>query len=183
MKPENRTNDNRKIVIAATAIVVLALAVVSVNSFLGGSLDPKDSRVFVVVTDSMDGEETDWPVSKIPVDSLVVVKVLDRDELSDVSVGDVLAYEWGGLTVVHRVTENDPYAETFTTKGDANDYSDTVPYDKAFGKVIGVYPTLGKLTLAMKSNVALTIAGVIALVIAASTVVEIYRIVTNKEEK
>lgn len=183
MSLKERVHENRKIIAAAALVAVIALAAVSINSALGGSLDPDDSDVFVVVTGSMDAGETDWPISTIPVNSLVIVKTLDRDELSEVSVGDVLAYEWKGLTVVHRVVAIDEESEIFTTKGDANNYTDPIPYDDAIGTVINVYPHLGQLVMFMKGNIALTIAGIIALVIAVSSVIEIYRIVTNKEEK
>ena len=183
MSAKTRIHEYRRIIVAGVLVVLIALSVISVNNALGGSLNPDDSDVFVVVTGSMDAGETDWPISTIPVDSLVVVKNLDRSELTGVNVGDVVAYEWLGVTVVHRVTEIDPESETFTTKGDANDYSDTVPFDYVSGVVINVYPTLGKIVTVMKGNIALAIAGVIAVIIAVYSVIEIYRMVTKKEEK
>ena len=185
MSAKTRIHENRRIVIAGTLIAIIALAAVCIGSALGGSLNPDDSDVFVVVTGSMDGEETEWPISTIPVNSLVVVKTLDRDELSGVNVGDVIAFDWGGMTVVHRVVSVDPEGETFTTHGDANSPSqiETVSFDKVSGVVIHVYPTIGKFVMLMRNNLVLSIAGIIALVIAAYTVLEIYRIVTNKEEK
>ena len=137
--------------------ILLVSSAYAVYDLNGGSLDIRDSEVRLVVTGSMDGEPTDYPISTIPVDSLVVIRHIDPDSF-DFEVGQVIAYDSDGMVIVHRVIDIDEGKRELRLKGDANKTFEIVSYDDVIGEVVGVSPFLGKVMLYMRSNVVLVIA-------------------------
>ena len=81
----------------------------------------------------------------LPVHSVIYVRPCDAE---NVQVGDVITFriESAADTVMtHRVTAIDQQAETFTTKGDANEAQDQTPvaFSQLTGKVMFHLPYLG----------------------------------------
>lgn len=89
-----------------------------------------------VITGSMTPE--------IPIGSMVYVKPVDFNELSE---GDVIAFDVGASIVTHRIVEIDSSQRLITTKGDANPANDFMPvsYANVRGKVVAHYPYIGNL--------------------------------------
>lgn len=141
----------------AVICVILVSSAYAVYSLNGGSLDIRDSEVRLVVTGSMDGEPTDYEISTIPVDSLVVIRHIDADTF-DFEIGQVIAYDSDGMVIVHRVIAIDEEKRELRLKGDANKTFEIVSYDDVIGEVVGVSPFLGKVMMYMRSNLILVIA-------------------------
>ena len=120
-------------------------------------MDIRDSEIRIVVTGSMDGEPTDFPISTIPVDSLVVIRHIDPDSF-DFEIGQVIAYGSDDKVIVHRVIDIDEGKHELRLKGDANKTFEIVSYDDVIGEVVGVSPFLGKAMMYMRSNLVLVIA-------------------------
>lgn len=78
----------------------------------------------------------------IPVDSMIYVKETEPEGLE---AGDIIAYNSNGVTVTHRITENDTLNREFHTKGDGNEIEDmrTVRYDDLIGEVAFHVPYMG----------------------------------------
>lgn len=98
--------------------------------------------VFIVSTSSM--------APAISKASLVLVD--KREEAFD--LGDVVTYRYKNQSLVtHRITKVDNSFDNlyFTTKGDANDYSDTakVTQENIVGRVVFTFPYLGYLVLCL----------------------------------
>lgn len=130
------------IILAVSAIASVALFFYDLN---GDSMDFSDREIRQVVTDSMDGEPTEYEISTIPVDSLVMVHRLSPDRIKDLKVGDVIAFHQDGIMKTHRVVSIDPDAERIVTKGDSNSSNDAeIGFSDVHGKVTGVSPAVGK---------------------------------------
>ncbi len=88
-----------------------------------------------------------------PVDSLVIVKETEPDEIVE---GDVITYVMNeaGMLVTHRVVSIDTANQTFTTKGDANNVEDAMPvlWGNMVGKVIFGIPGIGPAIAAMTAE-------------------------------
>ncbi|MBQ3685390.1 MAG: S26 family signal peptidase [Candidatus Methanomethylophilaceae archaeon] len=132
-------------------VLLLVLAsVYLVYDLNGSSLDLSDREVRLIVTDSMDGGPTDYPISTIPKDSLVMIEHLDDAGLDGLSVGDVLAFKSLGLLFTHRIIAVDRENRVFTTQGDNAAAPETVPYSNAIGKVVGVNHWMGQAVTFLK---------------------------------
>ena len=88
-----------------------------------------------------------------PMNSLVFVKAEDPASIRE---GDVITYvlnEQGALAT-HRVIAVDTAAETFTTKGDANNVADALPvrWDNVVGKVVMGVPSVGPVVAALTAE-------------------------------
>lgn len=161
----------------ALAIIIITLAgagIFSMYDFNGGSFDFKDSEVRIVVTGSMDGGETDYEISTIPVNSLIMVQHINKEDMGSIKIGDVLAFERNNKMIVHRVVGIIDLGENkyeFTTKGDANSSNDPTVYSETvIGKVVGVSPYAGKFVSLAKEQ------AIWGIVIVALAVVIIYSI-------
>lgn len=135
----------RKIVGVAVVMVILfscfALAV-TVN---GGSFDFSDREVRIIVTDSMDGEPTDYPISTIEKGALVVVRHISDDEKPNLKVGDVVQFRFNGILNHHRVVNNDVERGILNTKGDNTPDGEVVNYSEVTGIVAGKSLLLGEI--------------------------------------
>lgn len=178
-----------KITLVALAAVLLVLVGSGLYVFYDlndDSLDFRDSEVRLVVTGSMDAGETDNPISTIPINSLIVVRHLNSDEINFIEVGDVIAYDRGGKMIVHRVVEIKTSVEDiyFITQGDANSNVDSTPVYPAdvIGEIIGVSPFLGKFVSLTKDKAAWIIIFIACAVVAVYSVREIFRIYIEEDE-
>lgn len=91
-------------------------------------------QVFDVVSGSMEPE--------LPIGSAVFVKSAEPSEITE---GEVIAYEAGETVIVHRVMTNRTSLGEFVTKGDANasEDLDPVPYESVVGRMVLHVPVLG----------------------------------------
>ncbi len=160
-----------RIVILAILIVVLAFLVLTFADLNGGSLDPTDREIRLIVTDSMDGGPTDNKISTIPKDSLVIIHHLDADRLARLQPGDVLAFMSLGQVFTHRIVTVNADEGYFITKGDNAVSPETVGFKNAVGEVTGVNAPLGKAFTWIKERVWFLIICVI-LVYAAVTAIQ-----------
>ena len=144
-------------------------------------MDLRDTEMRLVVTGSMDGEPTDFPISTIPVNSLVVIRHVDPDSF-DFEIGQVIAYSSDGMVIVHRVIDIDEEKRELRLKGDANKTFEIVSYDDVIGYVVGVSPFLGKLMMFLRSNAVLVIAFIACSLLVVYSVREIVRIMREEEQ-
>lgn len=142
-------------------------------------MDLRDTEMRLVVTGSMDGEPTDFPISTIPVNSLVVIRHVDPDSFE---IGQVIAYSSDGMVIVHRVIDIDEEKRELRLKGDANKTFEIVSYDDVIGYVVGVSPFLGKLMMFLRSNAVLVIAFIACSLLVVYSVREIIRIMREEEQ-
>ena len=177
-----------KIVILA-AVILIALASIAIffYNFNGQSLDFSDSKILVVPTDSMDGESQPYDISTIPKDSIIMVHSLSEDQKKDLIEGDVITFRQGGIEKVHRIIEIETDG-TPVTKGDANQSPDpAIAPEDIDGKVVGVAPTVGKIVSSVRDftsdSPVLIIIGVALIIIMIYSIVEIIKIVRNKDEE
>lgn len=145
----NKKNTVKTVALVLIIVTLAGAGLYSVYSINDGSFDLKDREVRLVVTGSMDGEPQDFKISTIPVDSLIMIELLDRSEHNLIKIGDVIAFERNNKIIVHRVLEIESLGDgdyKFLTKGDANLSDDGYIYPEVVrGKVIGVSPLSGKL--------------------------------------
>lgn len=178
-------NERNTVKIVAVVIVIAALAgagLYSIYSINDGSLDLKDREVRLVVSSSMDGEKTDYEIPTIPLNSLIMIKLLDESEHGDIEIGDVITFKRGGKLIVHRVVEIEEIEGSgykFITKGDANLVVDSPVYsDMVAGKVTGLSLYAGKLVAMSKSHLiwgVLLIALAIVIVYSVRDIIQIQR--------
>jgi len=82
------------------------------------------------------------------------VVLIQKSEGENIKTGDVIQYWTGRIFIVHRVIEADEAAGKFRTKGDNNSVADSmlVSKEQIRGRVIGVIPKIGKISLWLRSN-------------------------------
>lgn len=136
-------------------------------------------EVRYIVSGSMDGEDQPYGIETIPIYSLVMIKKVDGSDMMDeFEVGDVIAFHYEGVVVVHRVVSIDASAGTITAHGDARSEYDTqtVTSDMVVGKVVSVSPLLGQFVHFVKTGPIIFIAIIAVLVVAISSAVDIFRV-------
>ena len=144
----NNTPKKRRVkrmtIVSAVALLILALIVAGLFINLNGnSIDFTNRDLRIIITDSMDGEPTDYPISTIPKDSLVMVRLISEDEKYDLQPGDVVQFRYHGILNHHRVVSNDTENHKIVTKGDNAPTSETVSYENIRGEVVGVNHFMG----------------------------------------
>ena len=137
--------------VAAIAAIIVAATLTAVD-LNGGSLDFSGRDVRIIVTDSMQGEPTGYPISTIEKDSVVMVKLLDEDGKKSIQVGDVVQMNDHGILNHHRVLSNDPVKKEIVTKGDNSEAKEYMSYDDISGIVVGKNHLLGQIFTFVKSN-------------------------------
>ena len=166
----------------ATAVILLILALVVAGLFInlnGNSINFMNRDLRVIITDSMDGEPTDYPISTIPKDSLVMVRLISEDEKYDLQPGDVVQFRYHGILNHHRVVSNDTENHKIVTKGDNTTTSETVYYEDIRGEVVGVNHFLGVIFELVSSYFYVLIAFIVVLYIGILLLEEIRK---DKEE-
>lgn len=108
--------------------VIILMIPVTVPNWMG-------YEVFEVISGSMEPE--------IPVGSIVYVKMIAPEEISD---GEIIAFYAKDAVVIHRVVTNQSEMHSFITKGDANEMEDIneVQYSTVIGRVDKHLPMLGR---------------------------------------
>ena len=162
-----------RILLTVAIVLVVALSAVGALMVFNKSPDLLDSEFRVIVTGSMDGEpqtqyeDTNFDIRTIPVNSLIAVHKLSGDRSDYVKVGDVIGFysEYLGGNVYHRVIAIDEVSHRFTTKGDANTATESVPFEKANGIVVNVNHDAGVVVSFVKSNIFYLAAIVVLLLI------------------
>ncbi len=182
-------SERNTVKIAAVVIIIAALAgagLYSIYSINDGSLDLKDREVRLVVSSSMDGEETDYKIPTIPKNSLIMIKLLDESEHGDIEIGDVVTFKRGGKLIVHRVIEIEEIEDggyKFTTKGDANSAADSPVYsDAVTGKVVGLSLYAGKLIAISKSHLIWGVLLIALAIVIVYSIRDIIRIQRNEND-
>ncbi|MBE6514506.1 MAG: S26 family signal peptidase [Thermoplasmata archaeon] len=164
---KGRKRPSLKILAAVVVIMMLMLCALHLN---GWSVDFTDRDIRLIVTDSMDGEHTDYDIPTIEKDSVVMVRLIDDDEKPSLKEGDVIQFRQKGILNHHRLVSNDPGNKRIVTKGDNSPVSETVSYDDVLGVVVGKDHILGKAVSVGKAN----IVSVAILAAAAVAVTEIW---------
>ena len=160
---------SRTKMIAIVLVVTLALAGVGALMVFNKSANLLDSEFRVIVTNSMDGEPTDYEISTIPVNSLVAVHKMHSDMLSDMKVGDVIGF-YSPLVngnIYHRVISVDTDNRVFTTKGDNASATETVSFENVNGIVVNVNHPIGECVVYVKQNLLFIVAVIVLLIIMA----------------
>ncbi|MGN1045441.1 MAG: hypothetical protein ACI4Q9_05745 [Candidatus Methanomethylophilaceae archaeon] len=170
--------------IATIAVVSVSVwGITAFADFNEGSADPRGCSFILVVTGSMDAGDTGYPISTIPTNSLALMRAFPPEDFGDVKIGDVLAYRYGDITVVHRVVSIDEEARTFTLKGDANTSTENVSFDDVLGRVVHVFPEAGQILNGIRStNVFLLIAGGLCLIVMLFSGLDMYRVIRSEED-
>ncbi|HKM09488.1 MAG TPA: signal peptidase I [Candidatus Methanomethylophilaceae archaeon] len=175
-----------RVTLIALVVVIISLfgaGLYSVYSLNDNSLDLRDREVRLVVTGSMDGEPTDYHISTIPVNSLIMVRHMNQEELSSIEVGDVIAFDRAGKMIVHRVIEITSGGD-FITKGDANNWPDgTIDSSRVIGKVVGLSPIAGKLVSMAKEWFIWVIMFIILLIVVVYSIREIVRVYRQDDDE
>lgn len=155
---------------AAVLVAVLVCCVGYAAHLNGDSLDFSHTDARIVISGSMEGEPRDYPISTIPVKSLVVIHKVNGDSFySDLRVGDVLTFNYEhpvtyeNMVVTHRIIAIDeqPSGYIYTLRGDFVDADDdptggSVQYvtsssGDVIGKVVGTSLWLGKAVIFMST--------------------------------
>lgn len=157
------------------AIIIASVAIacgLCLFHFNGDSIDPTGRQVVLVVSDSMDGDVTEYRIDSFPADTLVMVEHLSDYEKRFLRVGDVISYRDSGALVHHRVVlvgEDYVYVH-----GDNNHSTEKVMLEDVNGRVVGTSPLLGH-ALALVSNNFIAFLAVLFAIAAAIAVYGVYR--------
>ena len=170
----------KRTVVSVAILLILALIVAGLFINLNGnSIDFTHRDLRVIVTDSMDGEPTDYPISTIPKDSLVMVRLISEDEKYDLQPGDVVQFRYHGILNHHRVVSNDTENHKIVTKGDNTTTSETVSYENIRGEVVGVNHYLGVIFELVNSYFYVLLAAIVVIYIGILLIEELRK---EKEE-
>ena len=161
--------DRTKVYVIIVAVVAIALIITGALMVFNKSPDLLNSEFCVVVTDSMDGEPTEYEISTIPVNSLIAVHKLHGDDARSIKVGDVIGFRSSLVAgnIYHRVIAIDEANQKFTTKGDNAYSTETVAFSAAEGKVVNVSHWAGEIVVFVKQNQLFLIFALIMLVVIA----------------
>jgi signal peptidase len=104
-----------------------------------------------------------------------IVFVNTHADAADLEVGDVVTFQISGENVVtHRIVSLDETAQTFVTKGDANDSEDPpVPYGNLVGTAVFHIPLLGYVLINLGTTKALAVGLIVAAVVVALFVIPV----------
>ena len=162
-------------------ILLVALSAYALYYLNGDSFDLKNREFVIVVTGSMDGEDTGYEIGSIPVDSLIVVERVSHDRISSLEIGDVVAYRNGSMLIVHRLVSIDNDNETMVLKGDVNTSTETVSFSDVVGKVVDVHPAIGKAMTLLRTKAVFILVELACLALVLSSIREIIKIVREDD--
>ena len=171
----------RRYLPAILVILLVALSAYALYYLNGDSFDLKNREFVIVVTGSMDGEDTGYEIGSIPVDSLIVVERVSHDKISSLEIGDVVAYRNGSMLIVHRLVSIDNDNETMVLKGDVNTSTETVSFSDVVGKVVDVHPAIGKAMTLLRTKAVFILVELACLVLVLSSIREIIQIVREED--
>lgn len=165
-------DSKRKTVITVAIVVIVAsFCVYTFYDLNGGSFDLSDREALLIVTDSMDGDVTEYDIDSFPKNTFVMVKHLSEPEKLQIQVGDVLSFRYNGILDHHRVVEIHFDQGYVVTHGDNTHSSENVSLSSINGEVIGTNHWLGALVSFVKDNFLI----VIAVIAAIAIIGEIYK--------
>ena len=183
-----RVKRERPVVKTVVSTIILLVLFVSVSSFFyhfnGDSYDFSNDEILFVPSGSMDAGPTDYEISTIPKNSIVMVHHLSEGEKTELKSGDVITFYQGGVHKVHRIILI--YGDEIITKGDASPVTDpTISPADVEGKVVGVSSTVGKIVSAVRTVLSdlgwlIFIAAVIVLIMALA-IKEVYVVLKEEE--
>ena len=149
-------------VIRTAVIVVISLIIgISVYTWNAKNISgdampmPFGMGVGVVLSGSMEPD--------ISIDDVIIVKKIEPQEYRK---GDVVVYQSNRMLVVHEIIEISEDGKYVTTKGKANNDADSpisVGYIK--GKVVKIYPELGKIVNLIKTPIVTVIILAVAIML------------------
>ena len=171
----------RRYLPAILVILFVALSAYALYYLNGDSFDLKNREFVIVVTGSMDGEDTGYEIGSIPVDSLIVVERVIHDKISSLEIGDVVAYRNGSMLIVHRLVSIDNDNETMVLKGDVNTSTETVSFSDVVGKVVDVHPAIGKAMTLLRTKAVFILVELACLALVLSSIREIIQIVREED--
>ena len=171
----------RRYLPAILVILLVALSAYALYYLNGDSFDLKNREFVIVVTGSMDGEDTGYEIGSIPVDSLIVVERVGHDRISSLEIGDVVAYRNGSMLIVHRLVSIDNDNETMVLKGDVNTSTETVSFSDVVGKVVDVHPAIGKAMTLLRTKAVFILVELACLALVLSSIREIIQIVREED--
>ncbi|WP_400206426.1 S24/S26 family peptidase [Candidatus Methanarcanum hacksteinii] len=171
----------RRYLPAILVILLVALSAYALYYLNGDSFDLKNREFIIVVTGSMDGEDTGYEIGSIPVDSLIVVERVGHDRISSLEIGDVVAYRNGSMLIVHRLVSIDNDNETMVLKGDVNTSAETVSFSDVVGKVVDVHPAIGKAMTLLRTKAVFILVELACLALVLSSIREIIQIVREED--
>jgi hypothetical protein len=141
-----------KTVIGIVAVVIVAaLSAYVFYDFNGHSFDVSDREVLLIMTDSMDGDNTEYKIHSFPKNTLVMVKHLSEEEKQDIQIGDVISFHYESILIHHRVIELHMDQGYVNTQGDNRTVRELVYLSDVNGEVIGTSYWLGVLTAFVKT--------------------------------
>ena len=161
-----------------TIVVVIAILAVAAYMFYdlnGKSFDLSDRQMLLIVTDSMDGDVTEYEIDSFPKDTFVMVEHLTDEEIHQLKVGDVISFWSGGILIHHRIIELHFDQSYVITHGDNTHANETVYLSSINGKVIGTNHFMGEVITFVKDNFLIVIAAIAIFAIMG----EIYRAYKN----
>ena len=168
-KGEERKLTPRTVVAIAAAIVIISIGVYVFYDLNGHSLDPTDREAIIILTDSMDGDNTEYAIHSFPMHTMVMVKHLSEEEKKEIQVGDVISFHYKDKTkdilIHHRVIAvhfDDGYVNT---QGDNRDVKELVYLEDINGEVVGTNHWLGELAYFVKNYVFFILAAFCVLMI------------------
>jgi len=164
--------------VTISVAVIIALAAVVALMVFDKSPDLLNSEFRVIVTNSMDGEPTEYDISTIPVNSLVAIHKMDGGSTETVHIGDVIGFRSETVhgNVYHRVINIDPTSQIFTTKGDNTHSTESIPFGDVNGKVVNVSPLAGQAITYLQKNTLFVLAVIIILVVMVEAVSYVLRL-------
>ena len=171
----------RRYLPAILVILLVALSAYALYYLNGDSFDLKNREFIIVVTGSMDGEDTGYEIGSIPVDSLIVVERVGHDRISSLEIGDVVAYRNGSMLIVHRLVSIDNDNETMVLKGDVNTSTETVSFSDVVGKVVDVHPAIGKAMTLLRTKAVFILVELACLALVLFSIREIIQIVREED--
>ena len=185
-EPDKKKIILKEVIITSIVLIILISTTLFFYNINGDSFDFSDSELYIVPTGSMDGGPTDYPISTVPKDSMVMVHRLSDEQKEELVVGDVITFHQDRLLKVHRIVRiNDD--GTFVTKGDANSSEDApITSSDITGKVVGVSVYVGKAVnwardIFYKSPVFILL-GIMLIIAIIFSVIEIVKIMNEKPE-
>ena len=177
---EKRVRSRKRTIIIVIVFVLIIICLALYFDLNGHSLDPRDREVRLIITDSMDGERTDYRIPTIEKDSLVMVRFVSENEKKEIQVGDVIQFRYHGVLNHHRVVSNDTENEYVITKGDNSDVTEKVLYENIRGEVVGKNHILGEIFKLVKSYLYVLVLCLVVIYVGILLLEEIRK---DKEEK
>ena len=164
---------NKRIIEVLIVVFVVIVAAYVFYDFNGHSFKVSDRQVLLIVSDSMDGDVTEFDIDSFPKNTMVMVEHLSEDEMMELQVGDVISFKYGSILDHHRITELHLESGYVVTKGDNFEKyhsEETVHFSDINGKVVGTSHALGVLTSFVKEHYIIVIAAIAVLAIAAELI-------------